>query len=154
MTTTIFTAIDDQEHSGWATDVAIEIAGATSAMLIFFMANPAVLPGRGPIIYRWSKDYIDTYFNKARVRARLAGIYDTKCITKNAVDIAKSILLESQHADADYVVIGSGQRRGLFENWWYSISRDVVAQAHCPTVVVHSHPRNRTAKTHEIFAAE
>ena len=42
----VFSAIDDGEHSGYAADAAIKIARDTSSMLIFFMANPAILPGR------------------------------------------------------------------------------------------------------------
>ena len=63
MPRTVFSAIDDQAHSGRAADTAIEIAQLTSSRLIFFMANPAVLPGRGPVAYRWTSDYIHQYFN-------------------------------------------------------------------------------------------
>ena len=136
MITRVFSAIDDQEHSGRAADAAIEIARVTSSMLIFFMANPAVLPGRGPMIYRWTKDYIDGYFTQARARARQSGVYDTKCITKNAVDITRSILLEAQNAEADYIVVGSNHRPGPLGNWKHSITREVAAKAHCPTIIV------------------
>lgn len=154
MNTTIFSAIDDQEHSGWAADAAIDIAHATSSSLIFFMANPAVLPGRGPVVYQWSKEYIDEYFEKGRNRARLAGVYDLKCITKNSVDIANSILFESQNVDAKYIVIGSNHRRGLIGNIRYSISREVVSRAHCPTLVVHKNILHRGIGSFRTLAAE
>ena len=134
----ILCAIDDQEHSGRAADTAIEIARKMSSALVFFMANPAVLPGRGPMIYRWTRDYIDGYFAQARARARRSGVYDTKCITKNAVDVTRSILLEAEKEEADYIVVGSDCRPGLLRNWKSSITRDVAARAPCPTIIVHS----------------
>ncbi|HUQ36665.1 MAG TPA: universal stress protein [Aestuariivirga sp.] len=153
MISRVFSAIDDQEHSGRAADAAIEIARATSSMLIFFMANPAVLPGRGPIIYRWTKDYIDGYFSQARLRARQSGVYDTKCITKNVVDVTKSILLEAEIAEADYIVVGSNCRPRPLGGWKHSITREVAAKAHCPTIIVHSEQRQRNIVS-RLLAAE
>ena len=140
MVKTIFNAIDDQKHSGWAADSAIYLARATSSMIVFLMANPAVLPGRGPMIYRWTKDYIEEYFRQAKSRARKAGVYDVKCITKNTLDISKTILSEALKAQAQYIVLGSDCHRGIFGNWKQSISREVAANAHCPTIIVHTAP--------------
>lgn len=125
----VFCAIDDQVHSGRAADTAIKIARTMSSMLIFFIVNPAVLPGRGPMIYLWNKDYIDGYFTQARARARQSGVYDTKCITKNASNIARAILVEAQNEGADYIVVGSNCRPGPFGNWKHSITREIAAKA-------------------------
>jgi nucleotide-binding universal stress UspA family protein len=138
MLTRVFCAIDDQEHSGRAVDTAIDIARTTSSRLIFFMANPAVLPGRGPVVYRWTKDYIREYFSEARARARQSGVYDTDCIARNATDVTRAILLAAEDEAADYIVLGSNYRPGPFRNWKYSITRDVAARAHCPTIIVHA----------------
>lgn len=145
MNTKVFSAIDDQEHSGRAAQAAIEIARATSAELIFFMVNPAVLPGRGPVVYRWTKDYIDEYFSLARDRARQSGVYNTRCITKDAIDITRSILMEAETLEADYIVVGSNPRPGPFGYWKYSITREIAAKAHCPTLIVHSELRHLLA---------
>lgn len=153
MISRVFSAIDDQEHSGRAADAAIEIARVTSSTLIFFMANPAVLPGRGPMIYRWTKDYIGGYFTQARARARQSGVYDTKCITKNTVDVARSILVEAENAEADYIVVGSNCRPRAFANWKSSITREVAANAHCPTIIVQSDHRQRNIVS-RLVAAE
>jgi nucleotide-binding universal stress UspA family protein len=138
MATKVFCTIDDQERSGWAADTAIDLARATSSMLIFFMANPAVLPGRGPVVYLWANDYIDKYFVQAKGRARRANVYDVKCITKNAVDVAKAILREAENEGADYIVMGSNGQAGLFGFWKNSITRQVAAKTHCPTIIVHN----------------
>ena len=106
MITRVFCAIDDQEHSGRAVDTAVEIARTMSSALTFFMANPAVLPGRGPMFYRWTKDYINGYFAEARTRARRSGVYDARCITKNVSDIPRAILIEAENANANYIVVG------------------------------------------------
>jgi nucleotide-binding universal stress UspA family protein len=153
MTTKVFSPIDDQEHSGRAAQAAIEIARATAAELIFFMVNPAVMPGRGPVVYRWTKDYIDEYFSLARNRARQSGVYDTRCIAKNAIDITRSILMEAEMVEADYIVVGSNSRPGPFGYWKYSITRDIAARAHCPTVIVHSDLR-RYQMVSDLMAAE
>lgn len=138
MTTKIFIAIDDQEHSGYAVDKAIEIARISASQLIFFMANPAVLPGRGPVVHRWTKDYIDGYFNNARSRSRQSGVYDTIFVTKNAVDVETAILAEAKSVEADYIVVGSNCAPRLLGDWRHSISRVVAMKAHCPTIIVHN----------------
>lgn len=153
MITRVFNAIDDQEHSGRAVDAAIEIANATSSTLIFFVANPAVLPGRGPTVYLWTEEYIREYFTQARARARQAGLYDITCITKNVLDIAKSILVEAENAAADYIVLGSNCRPSALSSWRHSITRAVVAQAHCPTLIVHSVQQRRFGVS-RLLAAE
>jgi nucleotide-binding universal stress UspA family protein len=153
MTTRVFCAIDDQEHSGRAADTAIKIARTMSSTLIFFMVNPAVLPGRGPMIYLWNKDYIDGYFTQARVRARQSGVYDTKCITKNASNISRAILLEAENEEADYIVVGSNCQPGSLGNWKHSITREIAAKAPCPTIIVHTELLQRNVIS-RLLAAE
>jgi nucleotide-binding universal stress UspA family protein len=153
MLTRVFCAIDDQEHSGRAVNTAIDIARTMSSTLIFFMANPAVMPGRGPQIYLWTKKYIEGYFDQARRRARQSGVFDTQCITKNATDVTAAILLEAENTNADYIVVGSNYRPGPFRSWKYSITREVAARAHCPTIIVHSEPQEQTLVS-RLLAAE
>ena len=153
MLTRVFCAIDDQEHSGRAADTAIEIARSTSSSLIFFMANPAVLPGRGPTYYLWEKDYIEGYFTQARERAQRSGVFDTRCITKNVTDVTKAILLEAKNANASYIVVGSNCHTGPFRNFKYSITREVAAKAPCPTIIVHSELPQRS-NVFRLLAAE
>jgi len=153
MLTRIFCAIDDQEHSGRAADTAIEIASTMSSALIFFMANPAVMPGRGPMIYLWTKDYIDGYFAQARRRAQRSGVFNTRCITKNATDITRAILREAENENADYIVVGSNCRPGPLGSLKYSITREVAAKAQCPTIIVHCEQPQRSMVS-RLLAAE
>jgi nucleotide-binding universal stress UspA family protein len=153
MLTRVFCAIDDQEHSGRAVNTAIDIARATSSKLIFFMANPAVLPGRGPLVYRWTKDYIKEYFSEAQARARQSGVYDTDCIARNVIDVTRAILRAAEDEDADYIVVGSNHRPGPLRNWKHSITREVAARAHCPTIIVHAEPEPRSMVS-RLLAAE
>lgn len=154
MSETILCAIDDQEHSAWAADAAIGFARATSSLLIFFMANPLVMPSRGPIFYWWTREYINTFFDQARTRARRAGVYGIHCITKETADVARSILVEAVANGVSYIVIGSDFRPGMFSGWTHSISREVIAGAHCPTIVVHRNMWNRNTEPLESLAAE
>ena len=123
MITTILNAIDDQEQSGRAVDAAIDIARATTATLIFFMANPAVMPGRGPLLYRYTSAEIGEYFSQARKRAKFGGVYNVRCVTKNCTDITASILAEAQEKRADYIVVGSDRKRCLLASFKHSISQ-------------------------------
>ncbi|HUQ38298.1 MAG TPA: universal stress protein [Aestuariivirga sp.] len=153
MITKILNAIDDQEQSGKSVDAAIDIARATSSTLVFFMANPAVLPGRGALFYRYTMDFIGDYFDQARRRASFGGVYDVKCITKNCIDITRSILAEAEKEHVDYIVLGSDRRRGRLANWKYSISQAVAASAPCPTIIVHSEVSRKPVLS-KLIAAE
>lgn len=136
MTRSVLCAIDDQEHSGWSADTAIYIARVTSSALVFFMVNTMILPGKGPAVYRWTEDEIESYFTEARRRARHAGLFDVACRTKAVIDIAKAILELAREIDASFIVVGSNSRPGLFQTWRASISREVASRSSCPTVIV------------------
>jgi nucleotide-binding universal stress UspA family protein len=153
MITKIFSAIDDQEQSGRAVDAAIDIARATSSALVFFMANPAVMPGRGTLFYRYTKDYIADYFHQARSRAKFGGVFDVKCISKNCTDITRAILAEAESEHVDYIVVGSDRRRGMLAHLKYSISQEVAARSLCPTIIVHSDGEQRNLVS-RLLAAE
>jgi nucleotide-binding universal stress UspA family protein len=149
----IFNAIDDQEQSGRAADAAIDIARATSSALVFFMANPAVMPGRGTLFYRYTKEDIADYFRQARSRAKLGGVFDVKCISKNCIDIPRAILAEAESEHADYIVVGSDRRRGMLAPWKHSISQEIAARSPCPTIIVHSGGEQRSLVS-RLLAAE
>ena len=150
----IFCAIDYQEHSGWAADAAIDISRTTTSKLIFFMANPVVMPSWGPIVYCWTMESINSLLNQAKQRARKASVQETDCFTKDTADVAKSILEESQLLGASYIVIGSDFRSGTFCGWKHSISRRVVEGAHCPTLVVHQNACNRNIRSMQTLETE
>lgn len=152
MSKKILVAIDDQEQSGQAADAAITIARATSSALIFFMANPAVMPGRAPHVYRYFDEDIRKYFDLAHRRAKSGGIFDVKCTTRECFNIAKAIVSEAEFERTDYIVIGSDRRRGPLSRWKYSISQHVASNALCPTVIVHREPQRHREPT--LVAAE
>jgi nucleotide-binding universal stress UspA family protein len=154
MNTRIFCAIDYQEHSGWAADAAIDISRAMSSKLIFFMANPVVMPSWGPIVYCWTSESINSLLNQAKQRSRNAGVHEIDCLTRETADVAKSILEESRLAGATYIVMGSDFRSGTFCGWRHSISRKVVEGAHCPTLVVHQNVANQDISSIQTLGAE
>lgn len=138
----LFCAIDDQEHSGWAVDVAIEIARTMAARLIFFMANPAVLQSNGLPVYRWTQEYIDAFFDEVTWRSKANGIEDVECFAKNADDIVDSILFELRKADADFIILGSNHRADTASvGGRRSVSHQLAGKSHCPLIVVRSNPR-------------
>ena len=138
----LFCAIDDQEPSGWAVDVAIEIARTMAARLIFFMANPAVPQSNGLPVYRWTQEYIGAFFDEVTWRSKANGIEDVECFTANADDIVDSILFESRKAHADFIVLGSNyQLDALPAGWKRSVSHQLAGKSHCPLIIVRSNPR-------------
>jgi nucleotide-binding universal stress UspA family protein len=132
----ILCAIDDQEHSERAAMAAIDLAKRLSAELLFYMVNPSVLPGRGPVVHLWSDDYIESCLDEAVRRARRAGIFDVSTGTRRATNIADAIVAHADEHDIDYIVVGAGDRSRLMKAIGGSVSRDVAAKANCPVLVV------------------
>ena len=62
--------------------------------------------------------------------------FDSKCKIKYSIDEAKTIFLETEKEETDYIVIGSNCRPGLFGNLTKSIMRDVLQRRiflnYCP----------------------
>ncbi len=89
---------------------------------------------------------------QARLRARARGVYDVKCVTRNAIDVTRCILLEGAIQKADYIVVGSNSGLGMMDNWKFSITRNIAARAHCPTVIIHSRLHTSTPDIGNIAA--
>ena len=96
MTLKILCAIDDEEHSWRAASVGIDLAKRLSAELMLCMINPVVLPGRGPIVYRWTESYLDQVLNEVVRRARRLGLWDVRRKTGRAIFVADGIVAERE----------------------------------------------------------
>jgi nucleotide-binding universal stress UspA family protein len=137
MVTQILCAIDDAEHSETAAEFAIDLARQLSAMLVFQMVNPAVLPSpRGAPVYLWEDNYIRGYLDEAFRRARQSGVSLVTCETGRANSIAKSIVACADFHEADFIVIGARGRRRIIDLFRRSLSRVVADTANCPVLII------------------
>jgi nucleotide-binding universal stress UspA family protein len=142
MAVKILCAIDDAGHSEQAAEVAIGLAKQMSAKLVFYMVNPAVLPGRGTPVYLWKDDYIQGYLDEALRRARRVGLFDVTCVTDRATSIAEAIVICADRHDADLIVVGACNQRRVIDLIRQSVSRAVANTANCPVLTV-KHVRTR-----------
>ena len=132
----ILCGINDQQHSELAAEAAIGLARRFDARLWFFMANPMVLPGRGPIFYLYSEDQIAGYLQEALRRANAAGVFEVTCDTRKVSSIAEAIVAYANELAIDYLVIGSDSRPSRLRWFRLSISQSVVSLADFPVLVV------------------
>ena len=132
----ILCGISDQQQSELAAEAAIDLARRLQAKLWFFMANPMVLPGRGPVVYLYSEDHITRYLREALGRANAAGIFEVTCDTRKVSSIAEAIVAYANELAVDYVVIGSDSRPRRMRWFQPSISQSVISLADVPILVV------------------
>lgn len=145
MSIIILCAIDDQCQSEHAVEAAIDLAKETAASLIFYMVNPAVLPGpRGPEVYLWDASFIKSYLDEASRRARMAGLLDVKCTTDRARVVSEAIVRRAKQHYADFIVVGAERRSRIAEFLHGSVPQEIVKQANCPVLIVQQR-RNATA---------
>jgi nucleotide-binding universal stress UspA family protein len=133
--TKILCGIDGQDYSARAAGVAAELAKTLNAQLTFYMVNPAV-PGRGARLYLWSEEYVRSTLDEMRRRATWAGAPAVACRSQRATDVAAAIVNYADRHEADYIVVGASGRPGILKVLSGSVSREVIAKANCPVVVV------------------
>jgi len=135
MSMKIVCCIDGREHSAQAAAVAFDLAKKLSAKLTLYMANP-ILPGRGSALYLWSDEYVQKVLDETARRARWSGVADVRCKGQRVFIIADEIVTSADEQEADYIVIGTSGRPGFLKVLGGSVSREVIAKANCPVVVV------------------
>lgn len=140
MVTQILCAMNDTHHSENAAEFAITLARQLSAKLLFYMVNPAVLPGpRGAPVYLWADDYVNGYLDEAIRRARKGGVVCASCETQRATSIAHAIVSHADLCEADLIVVGAGVRNRIMNLFQRpSVSRVVIETANCPVLIVRS----------------
>ncbi len=135
MTTKILCGVDGRDHSARAAGVAAELAKKLNAQLTLYMVNPAV-PGRGARLYLWSDEFLQKTLDEMKRRTTWFGAPDVKCESRRAVDVADAIVEHADCHEVDYIVVGASGRPGFPRVLSGSVSREVVARANCPVIVV------------------
>src|SRR5215470_14470096 len=116
----------------------MDLAKRLGAQLTLYMVNPA-LPGRGARLYLWSDDHVRKILSEAGRRGRWLGVADVRCASQRARNIADAIV--------DYADVGASDRPAVLKLLSGSVSREVVAKANCPVVVVRRN-RDRSDRRH------
>ena len=131
----ILCAIDDRAHSVRAATVAFDLSKKLWADLTLYMANP-ILPGRGAPVYLWTDEQVERILDDMRSRAHWSGLLNVTCAGRRANRVADSVIAYADHHGMDLIVIGASDRSGAIKALSGSVSRDIVAKANCPIVVV------------------
>jgi len=135
MATKVICGVDGSDHSARAAGVASELAKKLGAQLTFYMVNPAI-PGRGARLYLWSEEYLRKTLDEMSRRATWLGAPVVKCRSRRATNVADAIVEHADRHEADYIVVGASDRPRMLKVLSGSVSREVVAKANCPVIVV------------------
>jgi nucleotide-binding universal stress UspA family protein len=145
MTTKILCGIDGRGHSTRVVGVAAELAKQLNAQLTLYIVNPAI-PGRGARLSLWSDEYLRWTLHEMKRRAIWSGVPDVRCESRSATDVADAIVAYADRHEVDYIIVGASGRPGILRLLGGSVSREVVARANCPVIVV---GRTRTRRDHD-----
>src|SRR5262245_48841520 len=148
MSLTILCAMDDREPARRAASVAIDLTKRLSAKLILCMINPAVLPGRGPIIFLWTEKYMNQIINDLLRAARVSGLWDVRGETGRAVFAADGVVDCADAYQADYIIVGASDRSAIMQALRGSVSREISSKANCPVLIVRRIRGQPTRLTH------
>jgi nucleotide-binding universal stress UspA family protein len=135
--TKILCAVDDTEHSLPAIDTAAKLSGACDAELTILVVNQLVGGyGRGgaPTLV-WTKTEVENALSKAATEAEKGGASKIKLLNVESRDLAQAITGYAEQQGFDHIVVGTGNKGAVSRMMLGSVSRDVVARAHCPVTV-------------------
>jgi nucleotide-binding universal stress UspA family protein len=137
MTKKVLCAVDDTEHSKSAVAMAGQLATATGAELTLLAVNvPIGVPARGGIVaFAWDDADLKRVLDGATAIAKKVGVSNPKTASAKSRDAARSIVVYAEDNDIDHIVVGTGGKGGVARLMLGSVSRDVIARAHCPVTV-------------------
>jgi nucleotide-binding universal stress UspA family protein len=138
MTTNILCAVDDTEYSKTAVALAAGLANALSAELTLFAVNELIggAGGKGgTAAYRWDSGDLQRVLDSATATAKQSGCSNAKAADVKSRDVARAIVIYAEDNGFDHIVVGTGGKSGLSRLMLGSVSRDMVARAHCAVTV-------------------
>ncbi|HVT50128.1 MAG TPA: universal stress protein [Dongiaceae bacterium] len=140
----ILCGIDGGECSTKAAGIAVAFARKLDAELIFAMVNPRIA-GRAAILYAWPRAHVAAILDRAVRQAVWRGVPAVKAETWCAESVADALADYADRSEADYIVIGGGQRWGWRRLFDDSVARVLPEKANCPVLIV-NHLRADAAK--------
>lgn len=131
----ILCGINGQEPSIRAARAAFDLTIQLGAELTICMVNP-IVPGRGAAIYLWLEEHINRVLDEAVCQAKWVGVFKVKSETWHAISVAGSIAGYADEQEMDYIVVGASDRPRIVKALTGSVSRELIAKANCPVLVV------------------
>lgn len=131
----ILCGIDGGDRSAKAAGVAAELARRLGAELIFAMVNPR-LAARAAILYAWPDTHIAGVLEMAVRKALWRGGPSVRAETWRAESVSDALADYADRNEADYIVIGAGDRSGWPRFLTESVARELPAKANCPVLIV------------------
>jgi nucleotide-binding universal stress UspA family protein len=135
--TKILCAIDDTEHSLPAIDAAAKLASAFDGELTILIVNQLIGGyGRGgPPTLIWTEKEVKSALSKAVDEAKRNGAAKINLVDVESRDLAQAITGYAEQNGVDHIVVGTGGKGAVSRLMLGSVSRDVVARAHCSVTV-------------------
>jgi nucleotide-binding universal stress UspA family protein len=135
--TKILCAVDDNEHSKAALDLAGKLSDALKADLTILAVNQVVGGyGRsGPPASLWSDKEAENVLSAAAKEAKSAGATNVKTVCVESRDLPLAITHYAEANGIDHIVVGNGGKGAISRMMLGSVSRDVMSRAHCPVTV-------------------
>jgi nucleotide-binding universal stress UspA family protein len=135
--TQILCAIDDSEHSKPALDLAAKLSKALKADLTILAVNQVIggYSRSGPPASLWSDAEADGVLQAAAGEAKSAGASNVKTVCVESRDLPLAITHYAENNGIDHIVVGNGGKGAISRMMLGSVSRDVMARAHCPVTV-------------------
>lgn len=132
----ILCAIDDSGYSERAIAVSSRMAKAFGADLTLLAVNELLGGhGRAGADYVWTDETIDAMFAKAVKVVEESGGPKPAMATLSSGDVASAIAGFAEENGFDHIVLGTGGKGAVSRLVLGSVSRDVIARAHCPVTV-------------------
>lgn len=132
----VLCAIDENEHSEAAVDLAANLALAFGAELTLLAVNELLgRYGRVGAAYLWTNAELERLMEEAKHRAASFGGLQPQTKSVRSRDVARSIVTYAEDNGFDHIVIGSGNRGRVSKFLLGSVSSYVMARAHCPVTV-------------------
>ena len=118
-----------------ALEAAAEMAQKYGAELSICVVNVAHGGGRGPMIHHWTEADAQAILDKASAVATAKGVKPVATAVVLDREAASGIVRFADMNAVDYIVMGTGDRRGLSRLVLGSVAADVAGRAHCSVMV-------------------
>jgi nucleotide-binding universal stress UspA family protein len=131
----ILCATDGSEHSNKAVDLAADMATKLKCPVTFVLVNTALGGIRGPVGYQFDDVDAEKILATATGQTGSAGAKGVKSVVLKSRLPAFAIMAYAEENGYDFIVVGTGDRRGVSRLVLGSVAADVASRAHCTVAV-------------------
>ena len=135
MTRKILCPVDGTDHALHAVEAAVEMAQKFDGELSLCVVNVAHGGGRGPMIHHWTDADAQAILTRASEVAEAKGMKPRETAVVLDREASSGIVRYADMNNADLIVMGTGDKRGLSRLVLGSVAADVAGRAHCSVMV-------------------